>query len=111
MTTEEIAKTISRLSNNTAPGPDGIPNEALKICGPLIAPWLADVARACFAIGYFPRLGRAITIVILYKKGKVDYLILRSYRPITLKNTLSKILKRVIVDYIVDIAKEYTILL
>ena len=37
MTTEEMARTISRLSNNTAPGPDGIPNEALKTCGPLIA--------------------------------------------------------------------------
>jgi hypothetical protein len=41
---------------------------------------------------------------ILYKKGKADYLLLRSYYPITLKNTLSKILKRVIVDYIADIA-------
>jgi hypothetical protein len=38
ITTEEMARTISRLSNNTAPGPDGIPNEALKTCGPLIAP-------------------------------------------------------------------------
>jgi hypothetical protein len=38
MTTEEMARTISRLLNNTAPGPDRIPNEALKTCGPLIAP-------------------------------------------------------------------------
>ena len=38
MTTEEMARTISRLSNNTVPGPDRIPNEALKICGPLIVP-------------------------------------------------------------------------
>jgi len=38
MTIEEIARTISRLLNNIAPGPDGIPNKALKTCGPLIAP-------------------------------------------------------------------------
>ena len=50
-------------------------------------------------------------MVILYKEGKVDYLLLGSYRPITLENTLSKILKRVIVERIVDIAKEYTLLL
>src|SRR6266704_1100883 len=73
MTTKEMAKTISRLSNNTAPGPDGIPNEALKTCGPLIAPWLVDVAKACFAIGYYPRLRRAMTTVILHKEGKADY--------------------------------------
>ena len=48
---------------------------------------------------------------ILYKKGKADYLLPGSYRPITLKNTLSKILERVIVDHIVDMAEEYTLLL
>jgi len=53
MTTKEMARTISRLLNNIALGPDGILNEALKTCGLLIAPWLADVARACFAIGYY----------------------------------------------------------
>jgi len=49
--------------------------------------------------------------VVLWKKGKVDYLILGSYRPIALENTLSKILEKVIADYIVDIAKEHALLL
>jgi hypothetical protein len=70
-----------------------------------------DIAKAYFIIGYYLRLGRAITIYILYKEGKADYLLLGSYRPITLKNTLSKILERVIADYIVDIAKEHALLL
>ena len=69
------------------------------------------MAKVYFTIGYYPRLRRAITTVILYKKGKADYLIPGSYHHIALENTLSKILKRVIVDYIVDIAKEYTLLL
>jgi len=105
-----MARTISRLSNNTAPGPDGIPNEALKTCGPLIAPWLADVARACFAIGYYPRLSRAMTTVVLRKEGKADYLTPGSYRPIALENTLSKILERVTADHIVDTAEEHVLL-
>ena len=50
-------------------------------------------------------------MVILYKEGKVDYLLLGSYLPIALENTLSKILERVIVEYIVDIAEEYALLL
>ena len=45
-------------------------------------------------------------MVVLYKECKVDYLILKSYCPITLENTLSKVLKRVIVDYIVNTAKK-----
>ena len=38
ITTKEMARTISRLSNNIVLGPDGIPNKALKTYGPLIAP-------------------------------------------------------------------------
>ena len=70
-----------------------------------------DIARACFIIGYYLRLRKAITTFILRKEGKADYLFLGSYRPITLENTLSKILERVIADYIVDTAKEYALLL
>src|SRR6266567_2528143 len=110
MITEEMARTISCLLNNIVLGLDGILNEALKTCRLLIAPWLVDVAKACFAIGYYLRLRRAITTVVLYKEGKVDYLFLGSYRPIALENTFSKILERVIVEHIVDIAEEYTLL-
>jgi hypothetical protein len=70
-----------------------------------------DIAKVYFIIDYYLRLGRAIIIYILCKEGKADYLLLRSYCFITLKNTLSKILKRVIVDCIADMAKEYALLL
>jgi hypothetical protein len=106
-----MARIISRLLNNTVLGLDRIPNKALKTCGLLIALWLADIARAYFAIGYYLRLRRAITTYILRKEGKVDYLLLGSYRPIALKNTLSKILERVVVDRIADTAKEHALLL
>ena len=48
---------------------------------------------------------------ILCKEGKTNYLFLESYRFIALENTLSKILKRIIADYMADIFKEYTLLL
>ena len=106
-----MARTISRLLNNIVLGLDGILNKALKTYKPLIALQLTDIAKVYFAIGYYPKLRRAIIIIILHKEGKADYLFLKSYHPITLKNTLSKILERVIVDRIADIAKEHTLLL
>ena len=48
---------------------------------------------------------------ILYKKGKVNYSLPENYHLIALENTLSKILKRVIVDCIVYMAEEYALLL
>src|SRR6266702_5350473 len=64
MTTEEMARTISRLLNNIVLGLNRIPNEALKTCGPLIAPWFADIARAYFTIGYYLRLRKAIITIV-----------------------------------------------
>ena len=106
-----MARTISRLLNNIALGLDRILNKALKTYGLLIVLWLTDVARVCFIIGYYLKLGRAIITFILYKEGKADYLFLGSYRPITLENTLSKILERVIADRIADIVEEHALLL
>jgi hypothetical protein len=103
---KEMAKTISRFLNNTVLGLDRILNKALKIYRLLIALQLVDIAKVYFIIGYYLRLKKAIIIFILYKEGKVDYLFLRSYYFIILKNTLSKILRRVVINHIVDIAKK-----
>jgi hypothetical protein len=51
-----------------------------------------------------------MTMYILYKEGKADYLLLKSYHPIALKNTLSKILERVVADHIANIAEEHALL-
>ena len=109
--TKEIARTISHFLNNIVLKLIRILNKALKTYSPLIVLLLADIVRVCFTIGYYLRLRRSITIVILYKEGKSDYLITGSYHPIVLENTLSKVLERVIINYIADIAKEYTLLL
>ena len=106
-----MARTISRLLNNIVLGLDRILNKALKTYRLLIAPWLIDIARVYFIIGYYLRLRRAIITFVLYKEGKADYLFPGSYRPIALENTLNKILKRVIADHIADTAKEYALLL
>jgi len=51
---EEMARTISRLLNNIVLGLDRILNKALKTYRLLIVPWLIDIARAYFTIGYYP---------------------------------------------------------
>ena len=106
-----MAKTISHLLNNTVLKLNKILNKVLKTCRPLIVLWLTNIVKAYFIIGYYLRLKRAIIIFILYKEGKADYLFLKSYCPITLKNTLNKILKKIIADYIVDTAKKHILLL
>ena len=109
--TKEIAKTISRLLNNIVLGLNRILYKALKTYRLLIVLKLIDIAKVYFIIGYYLKLKKVIIIFVLYKKGKADYLFLGSYCPIALKNTLSKILKRVIADYIIDTAEKHALLL
>ena len=92
--TEEMARTISRLLNNIVPRLNKIPNKALKTYGPLITPWLMDVTKACFVIGYYLRLRKAIIMVVLCKKSKANYSLLENYCLIALENTLNKTLKK-----------------
>ena len=48
--------------------------------------------------------------VVLHKEGKKDYSFLGSYRLITLKNTLAKILKKYIANIISEAAEEHRLL-
>ena len=43
---------------------------------------------------------KEIITVILWKVNKKDYLLLKNYYPVALKNTLGKILKKIIAEYI-----------
>jgi len=106
-----MARIISRLLNNIVLKLDRILNKALKTYSLLIALWLIDITKVYFIIGYYLQLRKFIIIVILYKEGKIDYLIPGSYSSITLENAFNKILERVIVDYMVDTAKEHALLL
>ena len=106
-----MARTISCFLNNTVLKLNKILNKALKTYKLLIVLQFIDITKVYFIIGHYPRLKRAIIIFILYKEGKADYLFLKSYRFIALKNTLNKILKRVIADYIINMAEKYALLL
>ena len=51
------------------------------------------------------------TIVVLWKDGKKDYSLLDSYYPIAFKNTLAKVIEKILVDYISNVAKGHLLLL
>ena len=48
--------------------------------------------------------------MVLYKEEKKDYSLLGSYRLITLKNTLVKVLEKYIANIILEVVEEYRLL-
>jgi len=108
---EEISKLIRSFLNRKALGLDSILNKVLKVAALAIIKDLAEVASYYFTSGIIlESLKESITIV-LYKEGKKDYFLLGSYRLITLKNTLVKVLEKYIANIISKAVKEYRLLL
>ena len=81
-------------------GLDRILNEAIKAVLEAITIPLIDTVTTYLFKGKIPECYKEIIIVILQKANKKDYLLLRSYRLVTLKNTLRKILEKIAVEYI-----------
>jgi len=108
---EEISKLIRSLLNRKALGLDSILNEVLKVAALVIVKDLAKITSYCFASGIILKSLKEFITVVLYKEGKKDYSLLGSYRLITLKNTLVKVLEKHVANIISKAAEEHRLLL
>ncbi|KAF5714860.1 hypothetical protein FMUND_7241 [Fusarium mundagurra] len=89
---EKLRKIIKGLKNNKAPGPDKVPNEAIKLGMELLLPYFDSI------------------IVMLLKTGKEPDKP-ESYRPISLLSTVGKLYERILTDMMLDVLKEHPHLL
>ena len=92
--------TIRKLPTSKAAGLDRIPNEAIKAALEAVATPLANAATTYLLKGNLPECCKDTIIVILRKANKKDYSLPESYRPIALKNTLGKILEKIVAERI-----------
>jgi retron-type reverse transcriptase len=95
---------------NKAPGPDGITNQVLKKALPLIEKHLQAILQASLNLGYFSKIFRTSTTVVMHKPGKPDYTRSKAYRPIALENTMGKIFKSVIAEILSYLTEVYKLL-
>ena len=107
---EEVLKTINRLLNGKAVGPNRILNEVLKRITLKISAGLMQGIHTAFTGDLLPAHYKESTTIILCKEGKKDYLLLRSYRPIALKNMLVKIVEKVLATHLSCAAEEHSLL-
>jgi hypothetical protein len=62
------------------------------------------------SLGYHPKQWRNAKIVLLRKPGKPDYSIPDAYRPISLLNTLGKLLEAVVARRLSNLAEKHSLL-
>lgn len=94
---DELVEVAKRLKAKKAPGPDGIPNVALKAAILAFPDMFRTVLQKCLDEGIFPEMWKIQKLVLLPKPGKPpgDP---SSFRPICLLDTLGKLLERIILN-------------
>lgn len=100
---------LRNSANWKAPGPDTIPNGFLKMLGEEFLKRFQKIADASASLAYFPRAFRgARTVVIPKPKPRLDTV--NAWRPISLLNTMGKILESAMARMIADAAEENRLL-
>jgi ribonuclease HI len=110
ITTRQVKRQIRRLKPNKAPGPDGITNLVIKECEDILAPILRDILQACLDLEISPDKALESTTAVIRKPGRSDYTQAKSYRPIALLNTLTKVMSAAIANALSYIAEQYNLL-
>ncbi|CAB0031150.1 unnamed protein product, partial [Trichogramma brassicae] len=93
----ELRRACRKLKEHTAPGPDGVPNAALKIAVATRPDIFLQLFTACMRSGVFPRCWKRQKLVFLPKPGKPPDEP-TSFRPICMLDAVGKMLEKIICD-------------
>ncbi|KAF5524844.1 RNA-directed DNA polymerase from mobile element jockey [Colletotrichum aenigma] len=107
---QKVRKIVKRLPARKAPGPDEIPNPALKIAVDVLLPYLLHLFNACIKFHYHPVCFKESITIVIPKEGKSDYTDPKNYRPIALLSCIGKVLERLVADYIKELAIKYDLI-
>lgn len=91
----EIKAILKKIRGKGSPGPDLITNKVLKLLPDSYHHIIADIINASIKFSYIPENWKKASVTMILKPMKNPKMPL-SYRPISLLNTLSKIMERVI---------------
>jgi len=95
---EKISKLIRSLLNKKALKLNSILNKVFKIIVLVIIKDLIEIASSCFTSKIILKSFKKFIIIVLRKEGKKNYFFLGSYKLITFKNTLVKVLKKYVAN-------------
>jgi hypothetical protein len=96
---EEVQEAIRGLKVSKAPGPNGLPNRALKHLPQRAVSLLVQIFNAILLIHYFPTMWKHARVISILKQVK-DPALPSSYRPISLLDAIGKIFEKIFLSRI-----------
>ena len=92
---DEVLNAIRGLKAGKAPGPNGIPNRALKHLPMRTVLLLVQIFNAILCTHHFPQASKHARVISILKPGK-DPAQPSSYRPISLLDTIGKLFEKIL---------------
>jgi hypothetical protein len=105
ITTSEVIKAIKGLKIGKASGPYGVPNMVLRYLPKREISFLTKVFNAVLHRKYFPPVWKHARVLPILKPGK-DHTQPSSYTPISLLDTVGKLLEKILIFRILREGKE-----
>jgi hypothetical protein len=93
---EELPDLLKQTAAKSAPGSLGIGWDLLKRGWPLCDDLLMDIYTACIWLGHHPARWKEATVVVIPKPNKSDYSLAKAHRPISLLETMSKLMEKAV---------------
>uniref|UniRef100_A0ABD2W660 Reverse transcriptase domain-containing protein n=1 Tax=Trichogramma kaykai TaxID=54128 RepID=A0ABD2W660_9HYME len=89
----EVNRAVMSLKSGKAPGPDGFPSVLIKEIWKTLPHYFKELMDCSLRTRVFPSRWKMARIVVLLKGGNKDPSKARSYRPISLLNSMAKVLE------------------
>ena len=104
----EVTKIIREMKCKKSYGEDGITNEIIKCCSPIVENFIAIAFNKCIQEKTYPKCFKTARVIPLHKKGdKTDP---SNYRPISLLSSLGKVFEKLLHKRMVKFCKKENIL-
>jgi len=102
---DEVHEDISGLKVGKAPGPNGIPNRALKYLTQRAVSLLTQIFNAVLRALHFPQERKYARVISILKPGK-DPALPSSYLPISLLDAMGKLFEKILLARILHVVSE-----
>jgi ribonuclease HI len=110
ITALEIQRALNATKGTTAPGEDTLPMLVWKQLWSHLKDIITGIFTTSLNLSHHPKQWRSAKIVVLRKPAKPDYSIPGAYRPISLLNTLGKLLEAVVARRLSFLAEKHDLL-
>ena len=104
-TPDEVHEAISGLKVSKAPGPNGVPNRALKHLPKRMVSLLTHIVNVVLRTHHIPQAWKHAPVISVLKPGN-DPALPSSYRPISLLDTIGKLFKNILLARILHVVSE-----